>query len=196
MRAIRPVAVRGLDLAENLVASGTPQDLELAEKVLDAALNCQERREGDPHYGNFFWMREDDAVGDLNAVEFNLERLIPMMLQHGDRLSPEMRDRVLESIRLGLEEIRSLNVLVAYSNITMLDILNTCLGGELLGPAPITVGGARAVDRRRHHPEFQLEMGETVMDGREFLHVFHAQTQTPFTQHRDIGIDRNFGQAP
>lgn len=128
-------------LAARLVASGTSQDLDLAEKVLDAALRCQERRKGDPHLGNFLWMREDEVVQDLNAVEFALEHLIPMMIQNADRLSPAMQARVLESIRLGLNEIRNLDVLVAYSNITALDILNSCLGGELLQDSRIAERG-------------------------------------------------------
>ncbi len=132
---------RGARLAEQLVANGTPADLDLAAKVLEATLACQERRPDDPHYGNFYWMAEDLVVIDLNAVEFNLERLIPMMIEHGDRLEPEMQARVLEAIRLGLDEIRRLDVHVAYSNITMLDILNSCLGGELLGDAAIAQRG-------------------------------------------------------
>ena len=124
---------KGASFAQRLVANGAPQDLELAEKVLDVVLGCQELHPDDPHYGNFYWMLEDTVVFDLNAVEFNLERLIPMMIEHGERLSPEMGSRVLGAIRLGLAEIERLNVLVVYSNITLLDILNTCLGGELLG---------------------------------------------------------------
>jgi hypothetical protein len=124
---------KGSALAQQLVANGAPQDLELAKKVLEAVLRCQETRPDDPHVGNFYWMAEDQVVFDLNAVEFNLERLIPMMIQHGERLSVDMRQRVLEAIRLGLEEIQRLDVLVVYSNIALLDILNTCLGGELLG---------------------------------------------------------------
>jgi len=120
---------QGAAFAAQLIGSGAPQDLDLAEKVLNVVLGCQERREGDPHYGNFMWMLEDDVIFDLNAVEFNLEHLIPMMIRHRDRLSPEMQTRVLEAIKLGLDEIRRLDVLVAYSNITMLDILNSCLGG-------------------------------------------------------------------
>lgn len=130
-------------LAAQLVANGTPQDLALAEKVIDATLACQELDPNDPHYGNFLWMREDDVVFDLNAVEFNLEHLIPMMIQHGDRLSTTLQARILESIRLGLAEIANLDVLVAYSNITVLDILNTCLGGELLGDEAIAQRGYR-----------------------------------------------------
>jgi hypothetical protein len=127
--------------AQALVANGTPEDLALAEKVLDATLACQELHEDAPHYGNFFWMREDEVVTDLNAVEFVLEKLIPMMIQHGERLSSAMRVRVLDSIRLGLDEIRRLDVLVAYTNITVLDIVNTCLGGELLEDPAIAQRG-------------------------------------------------------
>ena len=134
---------KGARLASELVANGTPEDLRLAEKVLDVVLTCQERHTEDPHCGNFMWMLEDDVVGDLNAVEFNLEYLIPMMLQHADRLSPGMSERVQEAIRLGLDEIRRLDVLPAYTNITLLDILNTCLGGELLGDPAIAGRGYR-----------------------------------------------------
>ena len=134
---------RGAALAKQLVANAAPTDLELAEKVLNVVLSCQELHEDAPRYGNFFWMLEDDFVQDLNAVEFNLEHLIPMMLQHADRLSPEMQSRVLDAIRLGLDEIRRLDVLVVYTNITLLDILNSCLGGELLGEPAIAARGYR-----------------------------------------------------
>ncbi len=86
-------------------------------------------------------MTEDDTVGDLNAVEFCLESLIPMMTDNADKLEPEMRERVLTAIRLGLGEIARLDVRVSYSNITMLDILNTCLGGELLDDDAIAKRG-------------------------------------------------------
>ncbi len=132
---------RGARLAADLVANGHPDDLILAETVLDAVLSCQETDARDPHYGNFYWMAEDTFVEDLNAVEFNLEALIPMMIRHGDRLSKEYRERVLGAIRLGLREIAQLDVLVAYTNITVLDILNSCLGGELLEDQAIAQRG-------------------------------------------------------
>lgn len=131
----------GAALAAKLVANGTPLDIDLAEKTLDVVLNCQEHRQDDPHYGNFYWMIEDEVVFDLNAVEFNLEYLIPMMIQYRERLSVEMQARVMDAIRLGLQEIESLDVLVVYSNIAVLDILNTCLGGELLGDERIARRG-------------------------------------------------------
>jgi hypothetical protein len=132
---------KGAAFAQRLLANGAPEDIELAEKVLNVVLSCQELHPDDPHYGNFFWMLEDSVVFDLNAVEFALERLVPMMLEDGDKLSAGMHARVLESIRLGLAEIEHLNVLIIYSNITLLDILNTCLGGELLGDERIARRG-------------------------------------------------------
>ena len=134
---------RGAAFAARLVANGTPEDLRLADKVLHAVLEAQEQREGDPHRGNFLWMIEDQVVEDLNAVEFNLEHLVPMMIQHSQRLLPETRKQVLGAIALGLEEIHRLDVLVAYSNIAVLDILNSCLGGELLRDAEIAARGYR-----------------------------------------------------
>ncbi len=138
---IRHETRAGAAFAHRLVANGAPEDLILAEKVLDVVLGCQERRPGDPHLGNFTWMLEDDHVEDLNAVEFNLEHLIPMMLRYAGRLSAPMRARVLDAIRLGLEEIRRLDVSLAYTNICLLDILNTSLGGELLGEREIAERG-------------------------------------------------------
>lgn len=133
----------GAGLAAALVANGTPEDIRLAEDVLEATLACQERRPDARHRGNFYWMAEDTVVEDLNAVEFVLGSLIPMMIRHGDRLREPLRGRVLESIRLGLEEIRRLDVLVAYTNICVMDVANSCLGGELLGERSIAERGYR-----------------------------------------------------
>ena len=65
-------------LAYNLVENGTPQDLEQAEKTIRAVLDCQEKRIGSPHRGNFLWEGEDEVVEDLNAVQFILFNLIPI----------------------------------------------------------------------------------------------------------------------
>jgi hypothetical protein len=128
-------------LAAALVANGTPQDLQVAEKILGAILACQELRPDDPHYGNFRWVQEESMVEDLNAVQFVMFSFIPMMIEHGDRLSPPMRKRVLESIRLALDEIRRMDVHFMYTNIVMKDMVNSILGGELLKDEAIAKRG-------------------------------------------------------
>ncbi|RIK48228.1 MAG: hypothetical protein DCC57_13530, partial [Chloroflexi bacterium] len=134
----------GASLAAQLVANGAAQDIDLAHVVLEAVLRCQERDPRDPHLGAFRWMAEDTWIEDLNAVTFVLRSLIPMMIRHGDRLRPPLHGRVMDAIRLGLGEIARLDVLPAYTNITALDIANTCLGGELLhDPALLARGRAK-----------------------------------------------------
>ena len=85
-----------------------------------------------PHYGNFKWEHEDLAVEDLNAVQFVLVRMIPLLLSRSDRLSEELVERVRASIRVGLDEVRRIDVSPIYSNIVAQDIANSILGGQLL----------------------------------------------------------------
>lgn len=129
------------EFAEELLANGAPEDIALAVKVLDATLACQEMREGARHHGNFLWNREDDAIRDLNSVEFVLRYMIPMMIRHGDRLPADMQDRVLRSIQAGLNEIRRMDVAVTYTNIAAMDCANSALGGELLRDTAIATRG-------------------------------------------------------
>ena len=50
------------EYAVNLVENGTPQSLARAEDVVRAVLKCQELDKKNPHYGNFFWEKEEGIV--------------------------------------------------------------------------------------------------------------------------------------
>ena len=121
------------DKAELLVTSGSPDELAQAEDIIGLVLDCQERRVGAAHRGNFMWTHGDPVVTDKNAVEFILKHFIPMMIRYEERLAPATRTRVREAIRLGLEEIRAKDVAITYTNIAAMDCMNSCLGGEFLG---------------------------------------------------------------
>lgn len=118
--------------AAQLIANGHEEDLAQAEKTLEAALQFQETREDNPHRGNFLWEAEDEAVEDLNAVQFCLFHLLPMLIQHGTRLSSNIQNQCQNAVRLGLEEIAQIDVHPRYTNIVIKDITNTILGGEYL----------------------------------------------------------------
>lgn len=122
-----------IELVANLLDHGHPDDIAQAERTLNAALKHQETRPDHPHRGNFFWEAEDAEVEDLNAVQFCLFHLIPLMIRNGSRLSEPLQQRANNAIRLGLEEIARLDVHPRYTNIVLKDIANTCLGGEYLG---------------------------------------------------------------
>jgi len=119
-------------LARRLVANGTAEDISRAVDVLNATFQCQEKREADPDRGNFWWYREDGKVTDRNAAPFVLSSLIPMILEHGDRLPDSARQATRESIHFALEAVERLDVTQLYTNIAVKDFVNTILGGQLL----------------------------------------------------------------
>ena len=155
-------------LIAQLIRSGTAEDFALADKVTDALIDCQELRENDPHYGNYRWMREDSEVSDLNAVEFILDDLIPVMLDHGDQVPEPLRAKLLETIRLGLDEVRHIDVSLAYTNISVFDFVNSSLGGQLLGDESLT---------QRGQAKLQAWAMFTLQNGTTF--EYNSPTYTP-----------------
>ncbi|MCY4019679.1 MAG: hypothetical protein OXG39_09740 [Chloroflexi bacterium] len=131
------------EYAVALVERASPAEIERAEAVINAVLDCQDTDTRSPHYGNFKWEHEDEAVEDLNAVQFVLVRLIPLLLNHAERLSTELVERVKARIQLGLDEIRRIDVSPKYSNIVAQDIANSLLGGQLLNLPEYAQRGAK-----------------------------------------------------
>lgn len=135
------------EYAVALVERGTAAEVERAEALIAAVLDCQDTDARSPHRGNFRWEREDEAVEDLNAVQFVLIRLIPLLLARADRLPSRLVQRTKARIRLGLDEIRRIDVSPVYSNIVAQDIANSILGGQLLGAPEYTQRGAAKLRR-------------------------------------------------
>ncbi|MDE2857182.1 MAG: hypothetical protein OXN94_04960 [Chloroflexota bacterium] len=129
------------EYAVALVESGSPAEIERAEAVINAVLDCQDNDTRSPHYGNFKWEHEDEAVEDLNAVQFVLIRLIPLLLSQADCLSSDLVERARARIRLGLDEIRRIDVSPVYSNIVAQDVANSILGGQILNLSEYTRRG-------------------------------------------------------
>jgi hypothetical protein len=154
---------------QELVANGAPEDIALAEDMLDALLDCQDMRQGARHHGNFRWYREDECVTDKNAVEFVMSHLIPMMIQHGDRLPAPIGERVTTSIRAALDEIRRMDVAVTYTNIAALDCANSCLGGELLEDDAVA---------ERGYAKFEALAAVTAGNGTVFEYYSPGYTKT------------------
>ena len=138
-------------LASELMASGAPADIAEAAAILRAVLACQEVRDTDPHRGNFRWELEDEVVEDLNAVQFVLFYCIPVLCKASDALPPDLVAAMRRAIALGLEEIARIDVALAYTNIVLKDITNSCLGGQLLGDNNIGRRGRKKLVRWMAH---------------------------------------------
>ena len=127
--------------ARRLVENGAPDDIALAVKVLDAVFKCQELDEGDPRRGNYWWVYENGRVTDPNAADFCLSALVPMMIEHENRLPETSRQTTRKSIRLALESVARRNVRQTYTNIAIKAFVNTILGGQLLGDESFSAEG-------------------------------------------------------
>ena len=138
-------------LASELMASGAPADIAEATAIFRAVLACQEVRDTEPHRGNFRWELEDEVVEDLNAVQFVLFYCIPVLCKTSDALPPDLVAAMRHAVALGLEEIARIDVALAYTNIVLKDIANSCLGGQLLGDNNIDRRGREKLVRWMAH---------------------------------------------
>jgi hypothetical protein len=146
--------VESAALAESLMRDNSENQTVIVEKIIAAVLDCQITDEDDPHFGNFLWEKESEVVEDLNAIEFMMFRLIPLLAEFSDRLAPATRDRMHIAIRNGMTAIARIDVDLMYTNIVLKDICNSILGGELLGEIEIAERGymklRRWFDRTRN----------------------------------------------
>ncbi len=126
-------SVRGsLAYAWVLMRDASDESLDRAARAIRAVLALQERRPDDAHAGNFRWTLEDEAISDLNGVEFALDSLVSLLLAFEATLAPDLVAEMRDAIALGLEEIDRLDVHLSYTNIALSDICNSILGGQLL----------------------------------------------------------------
>jgi hypothetical protein len=122
-------------------------EVQIAERILHKVIGMQERRQGDPHHGNFRWLFEDEVVTDLNAVQFLLEGLVHILQRAADRLSDGTTREIFDCMRLAFEEVDRLDVHWTYTNIYLLDVMNSILGGEVLSEARIEERGVLRLRR-------------------------------------------------
>ncbi len=135
-----------LAFAYALVQAGSTAALPQAERIMRRALQAQERSPGHIHHGGFKWMDEDQGVTDLNAVQFALEQIVPFLLDYGDQITPALRAELLDAVRIGAAEIARLHVAIWYTNIALLDILNTVLAGRVLEDTRLLARGRQRMD--------------------------------------------------
>ncbi|MBV7334098.1 hypothetical protein KFU94_38865 [Chloroflexi bacterium TSY] len=121
-----------LPLAHLLLVQGDSEAVYEAAAIVAAVLESQEIRERHPHRGNWRWLADDPEVGDLNAVQFVLRGLLPLLVDHGDYLPIDLQERCRESVRLALEEEERLDVAPTYTNIHIQSLFGLLVGAEWL----------------------------------------------------------------
>jgi hypothetical protein len=128
--------------AHALLREGGSENERTATAIVGVALDSQERSPGHPHRGNFLWLADDEEVVDLNAVQFMLRALLPLLAEHGSRLPASLLERCRDAVRLALDEQERMDVAPTYTNIHLMALFSLVVGGEWL-----TARGDEAGDR-------------------------------------------------
>ncbi|HLH73710.1 MAG TPA: hypothetical protein VKX96_10540, partial [Chloroflexota bacterium] len=135
---------QSLPYAQALLRQGDPESVQEAALIIGAVLDSQETNPRHPHRGNFLWLADDPEVVDLNAVQFVLRALLPILVRHGQQLPSTLVERCRQSVRLALAEEDHLAVAPTYTNIHLMSLLALVVGGEWLDDAHY-----RALGRQR-----------------------------------------------
>ncbi len=100
--------------------------------IVAAVLESQETAPHHPHRGNWKWLADDPEVGDLNAIQFVLRWLLPLLVQHNDKLPADLQALCRDRVRLALEEEVRLDVQPTFTNIHIGSLFALLVGGEWL----------------------------------------------------------------
>ncbi|MCC7492592.1 MAG: hypothetical protein IT204_09610 [Fimbriimonadaceae bacterium] len=121
-------------------------NLDRCERLFQVAAAEQDRTADSPTLGNFTWYLRDDAVTDLNSVEFCMQNGTVVWIRHRDRLSARARELLEDLLRRSISGCTLHRVQPTYTNIALMNASNLILLGEQLGDAAATAEGYARLD--------------------------------------------------
>ena len=124
---------QSLPLAYEYLSQGSKQSLTEGAAIIAAVLESQELNPAHPHAGNWRWLADDPEIGDLNAVQFVMRGLLPILIDHEARLPAPLVEECQVRVRLGLAEEERLDVAPSYTNIHIMSLFALLAGAEWLG---------------------------------------------------------------
>ena len=126
-----------LQYAVALLDTGDPELLARASGVLDAVIRLQDQDPASKTHGIWPWFLEEPLARmsppDWNWADFCGVQLLQVARNHKARLTPELANRVDESIRHAVASIRKRNVGPGYTNIALMGTYVTLVASELTG---------------------------------------------------------------
>jgi len=122
------------------------RDPHITEEMLRRALARQNMDDSSPDYGNLPWQLNNNDVHDANAIEFGSQSWGPILLGHGERLSAGFKKELTPHMRAALVALRSHNVPVSYTNIYVMNTVNTILLAQAVDDHDALARGTRQLD--------------------------------------------------
>jgi hypothetical protein len=100
-----------------------------------------------PKYGELPWQLNGDDVHDANAIEFGTQPLAPILLGYGSRLSSGFQGEKMRShVRAALAALQRHQVPVSYTNIYLMNTVNTILLAQAVDDRESLARGVRQLD--------------------------------------------------
>lgn len=121
----------------------TGGEMALSEKWIERAYAMQVMDPASPNYGELKWKTSDDAVTDLNAVEFATQAIGPFYLTYGKELSLGFKARMAPHLAAALAGLDRHNVPVSYTNIFLMNLVSRMLIGQATGDNSAVTGAGR-----------------------------------------------------
>jgi hypothetical protein len=125
-RGVRWICNYALLLAE----SGRDKMLPRVTRLIRTWADMQDKDPASPTHGNFRWYWRSEKVTDLNAVEFVSHHMIPLWVDHRDRLDAKTRKTLEETLNRSIEACLRHKVHPSYTNIAISNAVNLILLGE------------------------------------------------------------------
>lgn len=111
-------------------------DVSVAEKILDKVLDLQDLDKESATYGIWPWYAEEPIhkmpAPDWNWADFCGKALLHVLVDHRERICPELLQRVETAVEAAAYSIVKRNVSPAYTNISIMGTYVILLAGEAL----------------------------------------------------------------
>lgn len=104
-----------------------------AEAYLRRAFDAQDMKPESATYGGLPWRIGDDSISDLNAVEFALQPLGPLLIEYGDAFSKDFLAYLRPRVRASVEATLRRDVETTYTNIYVTRMVDVAILGGWLG---------------------------------------------------------------
>lgn len=111
----------------------TNGDAYRAESLFHRVLSLQKMDRSAEDYGTLPWKFDNADVNDANAIEFGTQAWGPILLGYRDRLSPDLLHDIKPHAEAALVALQRHNPPVSYTNIYLMNTVNTLLLADVAG---------------------------------------------------------------
>ena len=137
------VIVKSSKYARELICTGT--NPELGEKIFKKVISLQDSETDSKTYGLWPYFMEEKLSEmdepDKNMAGFNSREMLEVIYDAAERISDELRERMISSMKRACSLIIKRNEGVQYTNVAFLESLVLCCCGELLNDQNILNAG-------------------------------------------------------